>query len=167
MTPRNCSRCQGLAPALELPETPAPRVAFDYDFEGLIPNLSGRGFEQLLAAIFRALGFEIEETPVTGDFGVDLILIDPRGERVAVQAKRHKADIGISAVQEIYYGMTHHGCSRGILAIATDLTPAASLALEKLPSISLLSGRQIGQLARQFLGDVLVLTLESRGNSEV
>lgn len=90
------------------------------------------------------------------------IPIDDLDERVAVQAKRHAADVGNYAVAEVYAGLTHYRCKRGMLAISKKLTSQAKKLLESLPNVTLLSGKYISQLAGQLLGEVLLLELESR-----
>lgn len=155
-----CSCCHEFAAQLRLPARVLPQHSPPVNFSELINRLSGRGFERLLGALFASYGFLVEETAVTGDFGVDLVLVDDLGTRVAVQAKRHKNDVGVSAVQEIWAGMAHYNCSRGILAVSSRLTPQASQLLKSLPSVSLLTRKHIHHLAEQSLRNILILELE-------
>jgi hypothetical protein len=47
-----------------------------------LKKLSGTEFEDYLAELFRSHGYQIETTPVTGDYGADLIL-DKDRQRIA------------------------------------------------------------------------------------
>lgn len=53
-----------------------------------LDDLSGPEFERLLALYFRDQGYTVKEVGVGGsDGGVDLVIIDKRDEKTAVQAK--------------------------------------------------------------------------------
>lgn len=65
-----------------------------------IDFMDGFQFERYLALLFEANGYKVKLTPERGDYGADLIL-KYKGEKIVVQAKRHKAKVGIKAIQEI------------------------------------------------------------------
>jgi len=65
-----------------------------------IDSMSGVGFEEFLAVLFKKKGLKVELTSTTGDFGADLIL-EGDGCRTAVQAKRYSDLVGLDAVQEV------------------------------------------------------------------
>jgi len=65
-----------------------------------IDQMSGVDFEQRLAILFRDLGYAVETTPRTGDYGADLILSGSNA-RIIVQAKRSGRTVGVKAVQEV------------------------------------------------------------------
>ena len=88
------------------------------------------------------------------------MLADDSGGRIAIQAKRHKNDVGVSAVQEIWAGMAHYGCESGVLAVASRLTPQASQLLKSVKNVSVMTAKHIADAAGQVLRDVLVLELE-------
>lgn len=68
-----------------------------------IDTMSGVEFENYMASIFRHQGYKVKDTPVSGDFGVDLILIK-EGIRTAVQIKRYKNKVNQDAVREVVAG---------------------------------------------------------------
>lgn len=89
-------------------------------------SMSGLEFEEFLAELFRRKGFTVEKTPVSGDYGVDLILTNPaNGERIAVQAKRYAQPVGIAAVQEVFFGAAYYQCQRALVVTNADYTPNA------------------------------------------
>jgi restriction system protein len=73
--------------------------------------LSGPDYERYCASILRGRGWTVQETPVTRDFGADLIA-ERNGIRLAVQCKLYAKPVGNKAVQEInsarpLYNATH------------------------------------------------------------
>ena len=68
-----------------------------------VRSMSGAQFEVFTADLFRALGHQAVVLGGAGDQGVDVI-VNRRGERVAVQCKNHKRPVGNRPVQEVYAG---------------------------------------------------------------
>ena len=66
-------------------------------------NLSGLAFELELAKLYRRIGYSVQETPPSGDGGIDLIISDDgkRTEKI-IQCKRHKARVGVGAARDLY-----------------------------------------------------------------
>lgn len=114
-----------------------------------IMRLSGEDFETFLAQLYRNRGFLVEMTPRTGDYGVDLILTDPKtGQRIAVQAKRYSGSVGIPAVQEVYFGMAYHKCHRAIVVTTADFTPNAIKGAEAV-GVGLIDGTTLTKIINQ------------------
>jgi restriction system protein len=65
-----------------------------------IDRMDGQQFEHYLALLFQASGYSVTVTPASRDFGADLIL-SKNGQKIVVQAKRHRNAVGIGAVQEV------------------------------------------------------------------
>ncbi|MGG4456899.1 restriction endonuclease [Brevibacillus porteri] len=65
-----------------------------------IDRMDGHQFEQYLALLFSAIGYSVQVTPASRDYGADLI-IAKNSTRIAVQAKRQRNAVGIGAVQEV------------------------------------------------------------------
>lgn len=80
-----------------------------------IEELSGIEFEYLLMDKFIALGFKVESTPKTGDFGADLIAENSEGSRIIVQCKRFKSKVNLKAVQEVVGAMGHYAGDMGVV----------------------------------------------------
>ena len=79
-----------------------------------IDGMSGREFEDFLSAYFESLGYRVEETPASNDYGVDLLCHD-REECLAVQAKRYSGTVGVHAVQELLSGMAYYQTEQGLV----------------------------------------------------
>lgn len=87
--------------------------------------LDGHDFEHYFADLLLKIGYEkAEVTPGSGDFGVD-ILAERDGIKFAIQCKRYSQPVGVSAVQEVYSGMSHYHCNVGIVVTNIYYTPQA------------------------------------------
>jgi|APAga8741244001_1050109.scaffolds.fasta_scaffold07049_6 restriction system protein len=93
-----------------------------------IDHMDGFQFEYYLAALFKALGYKVEVTKATGDFGADLILKNEQ-EKIVVQAKRYSSKISNKAIQEIYTSMSHYNATSAWVVTNNFFTkPAIELA---------------------------------------
>lgn len=72
-----------------------------------IDTMNGHDFEAYLAELFKRHGYKAKVTSASGDYGADLIL-QKDGERIVVQAKRYKNNVGIRAVQEVIPAIAYY-----------------------------------------------------------
>lgn len=89
-----------------------------------VAAMSGEQFEDYVALAARSCGLPVIMTPVTGDYGVDLV-VGQRPDRLAVQCKRQARPVGSSAVQEVVAGAVMHDCTRTMVVTNQTFTPAA------------------------------------------
>jgi restriction system protein len=89
-----------------------------------IDGMTGTEFEDYVAARLRRAGWRVTFTPVSGDYGVDLIA-EKDGKSVAIQCKRHGNSVGVAAVQQVVSGARHHGCTKSIVVSNQEFTQAA------------------------------------------
>jgi restriction system protein len=92
-----------------------------------VKRMTGRDFEKYLGHLFRGLGYRVELTPESGDYGVDLILTDSTGHRVAVQAKRWKGKVGVKAIQEVLGGSAYYKCHETLVVTTAEFTNQAKI----------------------------------------
>lgn len=90
-----------------------------------LQTLTGIEFESLLKKKFIELGFSAIETPVTGDYGADLILEDKNGTRYIVQCKRFSSKVNLKAVQEVVGAVSHYAGDYGIVMTNNQFLPSA------------------------------------------
>ena len=90
-----------------------------------LDSLTGEQFEDFLAVAFAKKGYQVERTIASGDKGADLVLVNSRGIRTAVQAKRYADTVGVSAVQEVLGGMAFYHCQHGIVVTTSRFSNAA------------------------------------------
>lgn len=89
-----------------------------------IDQMDGRTFERHLALLFQRLGYAVEQTKATGDFGADLIVERGR-ERAAVQVKRSAKRVSAKAVQEAVAAKAVYKCYRAIVVTNQGFTKSA------------------------------------------
>lgn len=89
-----------------------------------IDTMSGIDFEKRLEVMFKDLGYKVNRTPPSGDFGADLILENRRG-RTVVQAKRYSRPIGIKAVQEVIGSIAFYKATNALVVTNIYFTPQA------------------------------------------
>jgi restriction system protein len=89
-----------------------------------IDQMDGRTFERRLALLFTGLGYQVEETPYSGDYGADLV-IGKDGKRIAVQAKRSTRPIGVKAVQEVVGAKDFYRCTDSLVVTNNTYTAQA------------------------------------------
>ena len=95
-----------------------------YDYTRIPAN--GREFEQYVASVFADLGYEVELTPASGDFGADVILTEPGSRRrIAVQAKFYGSALDGAPVQEVVGALAHYGACEGWVVTNSTFTRAA------------------------------------------
>jgi HJR/Mrr/RecB family endonuclease len=89
-----------------------------------VDRMTGEEFEEFLACCFRNLGYAVEMTPKTGDFGADLILSKAR-KKTVIQAKRYQGKVGNSAVQEVVSAVKYYGAQDAIAITNSEFTANA------------------------------------------
>ena len=112
-----------------------------------LKKLSGIEFEDYLAELFKSQGYQVEMTPLTGDYGADLILHKDQ-QRIAVQAKCYTGSVGISAVQEALSGMAYYRCHSAWVVTTGNYTPNA-VELAKKSNVRLFGSNELGKLILQ------------------
>jgi restriction system protein len=127
------------------PTTPTAReLALRFE---AVRSMSGAQFEVFTADLFRALGHQAVVLGGAGDQGVDVI-VNRRGERVAVQCKNHKRPVGNRPVQEVFAGARHHRCVEACVVAPGGYTRGA-LALARSTDVSLVDADTVRQWIRK------------------
>ncbi|HEY6751331.1 MAG TPA: restriction endonuclease, partial [Rubrobacteraceae bacterium] len=118
-------------------------------------------FEVFTADLFRAMGDQAVVLGGAGDQGVDVI-VNRRGERVAVQCKNHRRPVGNRPVQEVYAGARHHRCVEACVVAPAGYTRGA-IALARSTGVSLYDADTV----RQWIRKVDKLEKERASESEI
>jgi len=109
-----------------------------------LDHLSGIDFENYLKSLFENMGYEVEKTKTTGDYGADLI-ISKKGKKSIIQAKCYNHTVGVKAVQEVIAARNHYKIYDAMvitnnyfsreaenLAVESDVKLADRIVLEKM-----------------------------------
>jgi restriction system protein len=107
-----------------------------------INYMTGAEFEKFIAGVFRQKGYEVEETPGSGDQGVDLIVPDLDGKRVVIQLKRWTGPVGNKAVQATFSGMAHYQANEGWIITTSTFTKSAR-ELARSTRVRLIDGKEL------------------------
>ncbi|WP_121628513.1 restriction endonuclease [Poseidonibacter antarcticus] len=103
-------------------------TADNIDIEN-INKLTGQEFEILLINKFKELGFKTIATPITGDYGADIIIETQDETRFIIQCKRFKSKVNLKAIQEVVGALAHYNGDLGIVITnSTFLNSAIKLA---------------------------------------
>ena len=100
-----------------------------------IDRMTGEQFEIFMEDYFRKQGFKVTRTPLSGDYGIDLI-IENDFSKIGVQAKRYSEKVSLSAVQEVIGGLRHYGLSSGMV-VTNSTFQASAIQLAKDNNITL------------------------------
>ena len=84
-------------------------------------SLNGYEFEESVGQIYSKHGFNVRQTKLSGDGGLDLILEKDK-EKTGVQCKAHKKAVGPSVARDLYGTIQHFGYNRGILVSLNGFT---------------------------------------------
>ncbi|MDL1956799.1 MAG: restriction endonuclease [Candidatus Desulfofervidus auxilii] len=96
-----------------------------------LESLRGVEFENCLYDCFKTLGYFVEKTPSSGDYGVDLVL-KHGDKKIAVQVKGTADPVGIKAVQEVYSGKDFYDCEEAWVITNSYFTDSAIKLAKKL-----------------------------------
>jgi len=89
-----------------------------------IDKMSGEEFEDKVRVLFEDLGYMVEGTPRSGDWGADLI-VSKGGARTAVQVKCYRGSVDQKAVREAIGSKPKYGCSESMVVINRKFTKGA------------------------------------------
>lgn len=90
-----------------------------------VDQMTGEEFEEFLAAHFKNSGYKTKLTPITNDYGADLIL-KKHGDKIVVQAKRWKTPVGIEAVQQVIGSLRYYNAYDALVVTNSTYTSNAS-----------------------------------------
>jgi hypothetical protein len=109
-----------------------------------IPS-GGLEFERECEKLLRDAEFTVEPTPMSGDFGVDL-LARKNGLTYAIQCKCYGIPVGISAVQEAAAGRLHYMADYAVVVVANSGFTTQARRLAESNSVLLIGPAQLAGL---------------------
>jgi hypothetical protein len=91
-----------------------------------IYTISPRRFEELIAAVFKNLGWDVTLTKATRDGGVDMYLLQNSGmEKAIVECKRYRGKVGIGIVDRLLGVQLASGHDNAFLVTTSEFTDPA------------------------------------------
>ena len=85
---------------------------------------TGKEFEMFCLDLLSQGGLKVTDTPVTNDYGSDL-LIDYHGHRFSAQCKYYQKSVGVKAVQEVMGSLSYYKCDYGVVITNSSFTQQA------------------------------------------
>ena len=74
--------------------------------------------------MIKSSGYQVTLTPVTNDFGADLV-ISKSGKKTVVQAKRYQGKVGSFAVQEVVAAIKYYQADQALVITNSQFTASA------------------------------------------
>ena len=88
-------------------------------------NIHPKRFEELVASVFRDLGYKAEATAYSKDRGIDVILNS--GQRqIGVQVKRYKASIEVEQIRSLAGALVLRGINEGVFVTTSRFRSGAT-----------------------------------------
>lgn len=107
--------------------------------------LSEKELEKFSAHLFSKMGYKAQLTSSTGDHGIDVLLINPKGQKEVVQCKQWNKQVGEPQVRDLFGTMQHEKAVKGwLVAPGGFSTPAKRWAKGK--SIELIDDEELTKL---------------------
>lgn len=83
-------------------------------------------FEQVVASVFKDVGYHTRVTAYSGDDGIDVILDGPTGEEVGVQVKRYSNRIEVEQIRSLAGALVLNGLTKGVFVTTSTFQSGAS-----------------------------------------
>jgi restriction system protein len=116
-----------------------------------LATLTPEGFEEFVAEVFEAMGYEVERVGGTGDEGADLIA-QRNSMRAVVQCKYHTRGVVGSPDLQKFLGTIHHTRShKGFFVTTRTFSLAAEKFVAEHP-IELIDGPRLVELVHEAIG---------------
>ena len=88
-------------------------------------SIHPRKFEDVVASVFRNLGYDATVTAYSRDGGVDVVLNGQNSARVGVQVKRYRNSIEVEQIRSFVGALMLGGFARGIFVTTSTYRPGA------------------------------------------
>jgi hypothetical protein len=109
-----------------------------------VSSSDGVAYETECSKLLKEAGYTVEATPITGDFGVDLIA-RKNGQTYAIQCKFYSTPVGVGAIQEVAAGLVHYVADCAVVVALSGFTNAARRLAEST-SVLLIGPGQLSSL---------------------
>jgi len=111
--------------------------------------LNGYEFEKFIGHLFQKMGYLVEELPLSGDQGADLLLTK-FGEKTVVQAKHYTHKVSNKAIQEVVAAIKYYRARKAIVITTAEFTKSA-YKLAKANEVELIDKHLLRELVNKYL----------------
>lgn len=91
-------------------------------------------YEKYVASVYKERGYEVELTPLSGDYGIDIIASN-KSEKIAIQAKMYgntPRKVNRTCVMELHGAMAYRDCNKAVIVTNGEVMPDAMDVAKKL-----------------------------------
>lgn len=88
-------------------------------------TISPRLFENLVASVFKSLGYNTVVTGYTHDGGIDIVLTNSNNNTIGVQVTRSKRLVTVKQIREFVGSLSIAGIPKGVYVTASSFTSSA------------------------------------------
>lgn len=113
-----------------------------------INSLSGAEFEEFLKNLFEKMGYSVQLTSKSKDYGADLVVFKNK-KKFIVQAKCYNHTVGVRAVQEVISARRHYGIYDAMVISNNEFSREAQV-LASENNVTLAGGSVLEKLIMQF-----------------
>ena len=110
-----------------------------------IDNLTPYEFEEWIARLMRAKGYNAYTTKYSGDYGIDVIA-EKEYTKIGIQVKKFHKPVGVKAIQEVIAGMQYYDCNIGWVVTSANGFTQAAINLAQKSGVVLLTKNDIAKL---------------------
>ena len=128
-------------------------------------DMSPSDFEDFIAMVFSDLGYKVEQTNYSGDFGADL-LVHKKGRKLAVQIKRYAENnkVSVGDVNQVIGSQSYYKCD-GCLVVSTSAFTNPALKLMQEAEVEFWDWDKLQKiLCDQYLGGMDVYSFSGGKN---
>jgi restriction system protein len=118
-------------------------------------EIDPRKFEEVVADIFRHLGYSVILTSYSGDNGIDVILSGRDGATIGIQVKRYRNSIKVDKIRELTGALVIGGHTKGIFVTTSTFQAGA----QRVVDLSSIRGYPIELIDGERLYEYLKITL--------
>ena len=116
-------------------------------------KMNGYQFEEFTGKLFKAMGFNVLNTSLSGDGGIDVVAVYPddifKGKYI-IQCKNWKGNVGEPPVRDLYGVILSENANKGILITTSDFTKGA-LQFAHGKNIELINGDALNRIIRRYI----------------
>lgn len=116
-------------------------------------DFDGYKFEDMCSRIFKNMGYQITNTPYSGDGGIDLILTTENKlikQKIIVQCKYWSHSIGAPVIRDLYGTLMDNDADKAILITNNTFTEQA-IHFAKNKPLQLIDGIKLRELQKKYL----------------
>ena len=99
--------------------------------------INPKQFEEVVASVYRELGYQVRVTGQRNDGGIDVILDGPGNKQIGIQVKRWRRKIQAEEIRSLAGALFIKGIPEGIFVTTSDFTNGATATAKRLSLIGL------------------------------